>query len=85
MCLKSTPRDSCLENHYYRAECVLAACTSCNNAFAQGTTIIRQKQMQVVKHQIDGTPVERLVMTPLMLHEDIISDSFWEQHGDLLQ
>lgn len=53
--------------------------------FRKGTTIIRQKQMQVVKHQTDGTPVERLVITPLVLYEDIISDSFWEQHGDVLQ
>ena len=50
----------------------------------QGTVIIRQKQMQVVKHQADGTPVERLVMAPLVLHDDIISETFWEQHVDIL-
>ncbi len=51
----------------------------------QGTVITRHKQAQVVKKKPDGTPVERMVMTPVLSHIDIIADAFWEANSDILQ
>jgi len=51
----------------------------------QGTVITRHKQAQVVKQKLDGTPVERMVMTPVLSHIDIIADAFWEANLDILQ
>lgn len=51
---------------------------------AQGTVIIRQRQAQVVKERADGTPVERQVSTVALQHVDIISDSFWNEHPEVL-
>lgn len=50
----------------------------------QGTVIIREKRAQVVKQRADGTPVERQVATPVLVHVDIISDAFWEAHQGIL-
>ena len=47
--------------------------------------ITRHKQAQVVKQKLDGTPVERMVMTPVLSHIDIIADAFWEANLDILQ
>lgn len=41
--------------------------------------------MQVVKQRPDGTPVERQVTVPVLLHDDIIADKFWDVHLELLQ
>ncbi len=51
----------------------------------QGTVITRHKQAQVVKQKSDGTPVERMVMTPVLSHIDIIADAFWVANIDILQ
>jgi len=51
----------------------------------QGTVITRHKQAQVVKQKPDGTLVERMVMTPVLSHIDIIADAFWEANPDTLQ
>ncbi|KAL0055109.1 hypothetical protein WJX82_007102 [Trebouxia sp. C0006] len=53
--------------------------------FKKGTVITRHKQAQVVKKKPDGTPVERMVMTPVLSHIDIIADAFWEANSDILQ
>lgn len=50
----------------------------------QGTVIVRQKQAQVVKERADGTPVERQVSVVVLQHIDIISDSFWDEHPEIL-
>ena len=51
----------------------------------QGTVIVRQKQAQVVKERPDGTPVKRQVSVVALQHTDIISDSFWDMHPDVLR
>ena len=51
----------------------------------QGTVIVRQKQAQVVKERADGTPVMRQVSTVVLKHVDIISESFWDTHPDVLR
>lgn len=51
----------------------------------QGTVITRHKQAQIVKRKPDGTPVERMVMTAVLSHIDIIADAFWEANVDILQ
>lgn len=60
----------------------------CNDGFIdcmlrQGTIIIKRKQMKTVKYQANGTPVERQVVVPVMLHEDLIGNRFWEDNSDL--
>ena len=55
------------------------------HCWVQGTVITRHKQAQVVKQKLDGTPVERMVMTPVLSHIDIIADAFWEANVDILQ
>ncbi|KAL0035230.1 hypothetical protein WJX79_007502 [Trebouxia sp. C0005] len=53
--------------------------------FKKGTVITRHKQAQIVKRKPDGTPVERMVMTAVLSHIDIIADAFWEANIDILQ
>jgi len=42
----------------------------------KGTIIIRRKEVNTVKYQADGTHVNRQVVVPVMLHEDLIAASF---------
>lgn len=51
----------------------------------QGTVIVRRKQAQVVKERADGTPVERQVSRVVLQHVDIITESFWDMHPDILK
>lgn len=50
----------------------------------QGTIIIRRKQNKIAKYKPDGSPVERQVVVPVMLHVDLIQDKFWEDNADIL-
>lgn len=57
-----------------KADCILL----------KGTVIIRRKESKTVKYQADGTPVNRQVVVPVMLHEDIIADKFWGENPQVL-
>ena len=46
--------------------------------------ILRTKSSRVVDHLVDGTPVEQETNAPTVCHDDIISNSFWDQHPELL-
>ena len=51
----------------------------------QGSVILRRKEPTVVKHTADARPVYRDVSSPVVLHCDIISDSFWHEHAGILE
>ncbi|KAL3133354.1 hypothetical protein ABBQ38_007227 [Trebouxia sp. C0009 RCD-2024] len=53
--------------------------------FKKGTVITRHRQAQVVKERANGTPVERQVSVVVLQHVDIIADSFWDMHPDILK
>ena len=38
----------------------------------------------MVKHGEDGQPVQRSVSAPTVCHADIISQSFWDAHPQIL-
>jgi hypothetical protein len=46
--------------------------------------LVRTRERVVAKTLPDGTPVERERPGVAVLHTDIISDAFWEQHPDIL-
>lgn len=46
--------------------------------------VVRRREKVLVKHRDDGTPVERERPTVAVLHVDIIGDSFWQEHPDIL-
>ena len=46
--------------------------------------VLRTKLRTIVNHLEDGTPVEHEVNAPTVCHDDIISNSFWDQHPELL-
>jgi hypothetical protein len=50
----------------------------------KGTIIIRGKEVNTVKYQADGTLVNHQVVVPVMLHEDLIADKFWEGNPHVL-
>ena len=50
----------------------------------QGTVIMKKSEAQTIKQRADGTPVMRMVTAPVLSHVDIIADTFWEAHADIL-
>lgn len=50
----------------------------------QGSVVIRSKEQKTKKHAGDGTPVQREVSEVVVIHDDIIGNSFWKGHPDLL-
>jgi hypothetical protein len=50
----------------------------------QGSVLYRSRQVRTVKHSEDGQPVQRSVSAPSVCHADIISQSFWDAHPDIL-
>ncbi|KAK9820495.1 hypothetical protein WJX72_010876 [[Myrmecia] bisecta] len=52
--------------------------------FRKGSIVVRQRQRVVVKHGEDGTPVEREVSVPTVLHVDIIGNQFWVDNPQIL-
>jgi hypothetical protein len=50
----------------------------------QGSVLVRQKVPVVKKLAEDGTPVERLQAQVVVLHCDIIQQSFWDAHPQVL-
>ncbi|KAK9908363.1 hypothetical protein WJX75_006745 [Coccomyxa subellipsoidea] len=52
--------------------------------FRKGSVVIRSKEQKTKKHARDGTPVLREVSEVVVIHDDIIGNSFWKGHPDLL-
>jgi tRNA(His) guanylyltransferase len=50
----------------------------------KGSVVIWEQKLVAVKELADGSPVMRLHREPLVVHEDIIGDVFWEQHPEIL-
>ena len=50
----------------------------------QGSVVLRTKLTTTVKLLEDGTPVLRDVKSPTVCHDDIISNTFWDEHPELL-
>lgn len=52
--------------------------------WAQGSIVLRQRQLVAVKQRADGTAVERERQQLAVLHGDLIGDAFWENRPELL-
>ena len=50
----------------------------------QGSVVLPTKLTTTVKLLEDGTPVLREVKSPTVSHDDIISNTFWDEHPELL-
>lgn len=59
-------------------------CIFCPMLLLQGSVVIRKPVRRVVKYREDGAPVERDKLEELVMYCDIISDAFWEMHGQML-
>lgn len=46
--------------------------------------VIRQREMVTVKREVSQQEVTREIMVPVVLHVDIIGESFWNEHPSLL-
>lgn len=52
--------------------------------FRKGSVILWGCEQVKVKLRADGYPVMRARREPLVVHEDIIGDAFWERHPEIL-
>ena len=53
--------------------------------YVQGSVVIRQRGSVTVKRENSGQEVTQEVMNPVVLHVDIIGNSFWDEHPLLLK
>lgn len=68
----------------YCFECRDGCVNSCSMYTVQGSVVIRQREMVTVKREASQQEVTREVMIPVVLHVDIIGESFWNEHPSLL-
>ncbi|KAK3234087.1 hypothetical protein CYMTET_55653 [Cymbomonas tetramitiformis] len=52
--------------------------------YRKGSIVLRKREMQEVKQKADGTPVMRERSKLVVIHDDMIRDSFWQEHPHLL-
>jgi tRNA(His) guanylyltransferase len=52
--------------------------------FRKGSTIVRRAVQVVVKEKEDGTKVERMQQQLVVLYCDIMKQTFWDEHPELL-
>ena len=50
----------------------------------KGSIVYRQLQMITVKKTDGGAPVVRERMIPVVVHEDLIGERFWQEHPEIL-
>jgi tRNA(His) guanylyltransferase len=52
--------------------------------FKKGSIVVWVARQVVAKVRPDGTEVVRTKREPVVLHEDLILDDFWERHPEIL-
>ena len=64
---------------------LIEVCRLLTGQSLQGSVVFREVQTVKVKHSADGKAVMREKALPRVVHEDIISRSFWEAHPEILR